>query len=228
MLIARLAHPWNLTPREARALQGELASRVDPHDDWGALDSVAGIDVSIKGDVARAAVAVLALPSLELVELQQAERRVEFPYVPGLLSFREAPVILEALAKLHRAPDVLMLDGQGYAHPRRLGIASHIGILLDHPSIGCAKSRLCGAYEEPGMERGAYSRLLDGAETIGAVLRTRARVKPVFVSIGHKVSLASALEIVQRCCTRYRFPEPTRQAHTLALRAMPETERRSC
>jgi deoxyribonuclease V len=220
MLTARLAHPWDLTPREAIALQTELASKVDPHDGWEALNSVAGIDVSIKHGLARAAVAVLALPSLELVELRQAEGRVEFPYIPGLLSFREAPVILEALANLHTTPDVLIFDGQGCAHPRRLGIASHIGILLDHPTIGCAKSRLCGAYQEPDVERGAHTWLLDNDEVIGAVLRTRARVKPVFVSIGHKVSLPGALEIIQRCCSRYRLPEPTRRAHNLALRAM--------
>jgi deoxyribonuclease V len=177
---------------------------------------VAGIDVGIKDGLARAAVVVLTLPQLELIEQACAERPATFPYVPGLLSFREAPAILDALATLTHIPDVLIFDGQGYAHPRRMGIATHIGVLLDHPAIGCAKSRLCGTYQEPGLDRGSRTWLRDGEETIGAVVRTRTRVKPVFVSVGHRVSLPTAIDTVLRCGGGYRLPEPTRRAHRVA------------
>ena len=169
-----------------------------------------------------ASVVVLSLPELQVIE-PYAERPITFPYVPGLLSFREAPVILDALAQLKTRPDVLMLDGQGIAHPRRLGIAAHLGVILDHPTVGCAKSRLTGKYEEPGEEKGSYTWLRDGEEIIGAVLRTRSRVKPVFVSVGNKISLDSAIDLVLRCTDRYRLPEPTRWAHRLA--ANPKLEK---
>jgi len=216
VLVPTWPHSWDLSPREGISLQRELARHIDLTDRHGPLKMVAGIDVGIKDGLARAAVVVLTLPQLELIEQACAERPATFPYVPGLLSFREAPAILDALATLTHIPDVLIFDGQGYAHPRRMGIATHIGILLDHPAIGCAKSRLCGTYQEPGLDRGSYTWLRDGEETIGAVVRTRTRVKPVFVSVGHRVSLPTAIDTVLRCGGGYRLPEPTRRAHRVA------------
>ncbi len=216
MLVPTRPHPWDLSPREGISLQRELARHIDLTDRHGPLETVAGIDVGIKDGLARAAVVVLTLPQLELIEQACAERPATFPYVPGLLSFREAPAILDALATLTHIPDVLIFDGQGYAHPRRMGIATHIGVLLDHPAIGCAKSRLCGTYQEPGLDRGSRTWLRDGEETIGAVVRTRTRVKPVFVSVGHRVSLPTAIDTVLRCGGGYRLPEPTRRAHRVA------------
>jgi len=216
MLAPTLQHPWNLSPKAAVTLQRELAHNIDVHNAVERVDTVAGIDVGVKGDMARAAVVVLTFPDLQPVERLSVDRRVTFPYVPGLLSFREAPAILEALALLSHIPDVLVFDGQGYAHPRRMGIATHVGILLDHPSVGCAKSRLCGTHEEPGPERGSYAWLYDREEIIGAVVRTRTRVRPVYVSIGHKIRLQSAIDLVLRCGAGYRLPEPTRWAHRLA------------
>ncbi len=154
----------------------------------------------------------------EHVETVTAQQETRFPYIPGLLSFREAPVCLEAVAKLGQPPDLFMIDGQGVAHPRRLGLASHLGLFFDKPTIGCAKSRLIGKFEEPGAERGAWSPLRDGEETIGAVVRTRSRVKPVFVSVGHKCTLEDAIRITLACATRYRIPEPTRLAHQAVSR----------
>ena len=180
------------------------------------MKRIAGADVSVKGGTARAVVAVLELPGLNLLEYASAEQEVTFPYVPGLLTFREGPVIMHAIEKLNERPDVIIFDGQGIAHPRRLGIASHIGLLADIPAIGCAKSRLCGRHEEPGMEKGDFSLLRDGPEIIGAVVRTRRNVKPVYVSIGHRISLKSSIEYVLACATRFRLPETTRFAHHLA------------
>ena len=179
---------------------------------------VCGIDVGFEedGKVTRAAIVVLAFPSLELVEHALARRPTSFPYVPGLLSFREIPAVLEALAKLKTRPDLLLCDGQGIAHPRRCGLASHTGLAAGLPSIGVAKTRLIGEHREPGRRRGAWAPLRDAGETIGAVLRTRSGVKPVYVSIGHRVSLPTAIRYVMACCTRYRLPETTRWAHHLA------------
>lgn len=216
MLVPTYQHSWDLSPKEAIALQRELAQRIAPTDHRDHFDTVAGIDVGIKGDVARAAVAVLSLPSLQPVEFSRAECPISFPYIPGLLSFREGPAILEALARLESVPDVLIFDGQGYAHPRRVGIATHLGILLDHPSVGCAKSRLCGTHRQPALERGNRVWLWDKGEIIGAVVRTRTNVNPVFVSVGHKVSLETAIALVLRCGAGYRLPEPTRHAHRAA------------
>lgn len=216
MLVPVHDHVWDVSPKEAVALQRELASRIDLHDCRDHIELVAGVDVGIRGGLARAAVVVLTLPQLEVVERIRAELPVTFPYVPGLLSFREAPAILEALSRMSSVPDVLLFDGQGYAHPRRMGLATHLGILLDHPTVGCAKSRLCGTYEEPNTERGGYTWLRDDEETIGAVVRTRTRVKPVFVSAGHRIRLQSAIELVLRCGAGYRLPEPTRWAHRVA------------
>jgi len=174
------------------------------------------VDVSIKGETARAAVVLLSLPDLEPLEAATAERPASFPYVPGLLAFREGPAVLAALELLRGQPDVLIFDAQGLAHPRRMGLATHIGVLLDRPSVGCAKSRLCGKHEEPPPERGGWVPLMDGEEIIGAVVRSRAGVRPLYVSIGHRVNLETAVDLVISCCTSYRLPEPTRWAHRVA------------
>ncbi|MBC7235773.1 MAG: deoxyribonuclease V [Chloroflexi bacterium] len=213
-----LSHPWELSPKEAVALQLQLRERFQQENGFHELHLVGGVDVGVKRGLARAVVVVMSLPELKEIERSVAERSIAFPYVPGLLSFREGPAILDALTALEHTPDVLLFDGQGYAHPRRMGIATHIGILLDHPTIGCAKSRLIGTYKEPGRERGSYSLLYDEDEIIGAVLRTRTNVKPIYVSIGHKVRLESAIDIVLRCGAGYRLPEPTRLADQVASR----------
>jgi deoxyribonuclease V len=215
---SRRLHGWNLSPREAIALQAELRDRVVRTERIGAVRHVAGVDVGFERDgaVTRAAVAVLAFPGLELVDKSVVRRPTRFPYVPGLLSFREAPAVLAAFERLQIVPDLLLYDGQGIAHPRRFGIASHVGLLLDTPSIGVAKTRLIGAHRAPSNRRGAWAPLVDAGETIGAVLRTRAGVKPVYVSIGHRVSLEAAVRWAMACVTRYRLPETTRWAHRLA------------
>lgn len=215
------SHRWDLSPEEALALQKKLASQVVQKRQLGPVATVAGIDVGFRDDVGQAAVVVLSYPNLEVIDYTVARRPVTFPYIPGLLSFREGPVILDALAKLTTNPDLLIFDGQGRAHPRRLGLASHIGLLVDLPAIGCAKSRLCGQHKEPGLERGNYAPLLDRGETIGAVVRTRSRVKPVFVSIGHRVDLPTSIEYTLTCCRGYRLPEPTRWAHRVAGGTIP-------
>lgn len=212
---------WDLTPEQAIALQSELAPRVVARDGWEPLHTVGGIDVGVRHGMARAAVVVLTFPELGQIECRCLDRPVRFPYIPGLLSFRELPAVLETLAKLRTMPDILIVDGHGYAHPRRLGIASHLGVLLDVPTIGCAKSRLCGQYQEPVCERGARSPLTANQVVLGTVLRTRANVKPVFVSVGHRVSLDTAVDVVLRCCPRYRLPEPIRWAHRLASGSLP-------
>jgi deoxyribonuclease V len=166
--------------------------------------------------IATGAVVVLEYPELRLVETKTAQGRLDFPYVPGLLSFRESPLTLAACEKLSVIPDLILVDGQGIAHPRRLGLASHLGLFLNRPTIGCAKSLLCGQHEEPGIEPGSYAEVVDRGETIGVALRTRPGVKPVYVSIGHKVDLQTAIHWVLVCCRGYRLPEPTRLAHLAA------------
>ncbi len=212
------AHSWELNAKQAIALQQELRGYVRIEDDFAAIGCVAGVDVGFEQDntITRAAVAVLDYPSLTLREYAIARQPTRFPYVPGLLSFREIPAVLEAMEKLSVLPDMLLCDGQGIAHPRRLGIASHLGLLLDRPAIGVGKSRLLGQYAEPGVEKGAWSPLYDKDEEIGCVLRSRTGVKPLFVSPGHRVGLASARQWVMQCLTRYRLPETTRWAHRLA------------
>lgn len=210
------AHPWGLAPEEAIALQRRLAQRVR-EDPWPqAPRTVGGVDMSVRGDQVQAAVVVLQLP--DLIPVDQATWRgpVEFPYIPGLLSFREVPAVLRALEQLETAPDVLMADGQGRAHPRRFGLACHLGVLLDWPTIGVAKSRLYGTHNEPAQERGAYSPLFGGAEVLGVALRTRVHTRPVYVSVGHRTTLDQAIVFTLACTTRYRIPEPTRQAHLLS------------
>ncbi len=213
-------HAWEVSPKEAVAIQRRLQAMVVVHDDFGALSRVAGVDVGFeeRGKVTRAAVVVLGFPELEPLEQAIARQPTRFPYVPGLLSFREVPAVLEALDSLHRSPDMLLCDGQGYAHPRRLGLACHLGVWTGIPSIGVAKTRLIGTHGEVPEARGAWCPLLDKDEVIGAVLRTRQGVKPVYVSLGHRVGLESAVDIVMRCSPRYRLPETTRWADRLASR----------
>jgi deoxyribonuclease V len=211
-----ITHRWDLSPQEAFALQNELATQVETQPRLGSIQGVAGIDVSIRDGVARAAVVVLDLQSMAPLDYAVVTRPVTFPYIPGLLAFREGPVVLETLEKLTIRPDLLIFDGHGLAHPRRLGLASHVGLLVDLPSIGCAKSRLCGQYQEPGQEVGDCSHLVDQGEIIGAVLRTRQGVKPVYVSIGHRIDLATSIEYVLACGRGYRLPETTRWAHRVA------------
>lgn len=211
-------HDWNLAPAAARALQTELARQIVLQDDLGAVQHIGGVDVGFEdqGRVTRAALVVLTFPGLEVVERQLARAPTTFPYVPGLLSFREIPAILLAYQQLVRKPDLLLCDGQGIAHPRGLGIASHLGIWLDLPTIGVAKKRLTGKHDEVADEKGATTVLMHQGRQIGTVLRSRTGVKPLYISPGHRVSQQSAVHWVQQCLTRYRLPEPTRQAHRLA------------
>ena len=216
-------HPWNVSHTQAEAIQRRLVGYLKPQGSLDGVNLVAGIDVSFPRDLrrgdqqwARAAVIVLSYPDLKPVEQVVAERPVDWPYIPGLLSFREGPGVLEALEKLETEPNLLMFDAQGLAHPRRMGLATHLGILLDRPAIGCAKSRLCGQYQEPAPHKGAWTPLIDRGEQIGAVVRSRDHVKPIFVSIGQHVDLETAIHFTLSCCPRYRLPEPTRLAHRLA------------
>jgi deoxyribonuclease V len=217
-MATKLDHPWNLTPQEAIALQQELRHHILITDCLDPVHRVAGVDVGFedKGVTTRAAVVVLSYPQLELVESAIAHRPTSFPYVPGLLSFREIPAVLEAFARLSALPDLILCDGQGIAHPRRLGIATHLGLLLDIPSIGVGKTRLWGRYGKVPEGRGEWTPLKDKDEIIGAVLRTRPGVKPLFISPGHRISLETAIHYVMGCVTRYKLPETTRQAHRLA------------
>ncbi len=215
---AQKLHDWQVTAAQAISIQRELARLVVKEGEPRQVRLVAGVDISVsnKRDLARGAVVVLSYPALELVESQIVEKEVDFPYVPGLLSFREAPIILDACAKLINIPDLILVDGQGLAHPRRLGLASHLGLLWDRPTIGCAKSRLCGKHGPIGTGRGEHTELVDGEEVIGAVLRTRTNVKPLYISSGHKVNLEAAIQWVLNCGGGYRLPEPTRLAHQVA------------
>jgi deoxyribonuclease V len=225
-MIVQCPHAWEVTAGEARQIQERLQSQVIKRDELGTVRFIAGIDVGFEnnGSLTRAAIAVLRFPQLELAEKTIAHRPTCFPYVPGLLSFRETPAVLDALESLKHIPDLLMCDGQGVAHPRRFGLACHIGVVSGIPSIGVAKTRLIGTYDPVPYERGKWKPLLDAGEVIGAVLRTSKGVKPVYVSIGHKISLASAIDYVLRCTPRYRLPETTRMAHRFASgKEMPET-----
>lgn len=211
-------HSWQVSVAQAMDIQRKLADRVSTIGEGVSPSLVAGVDMGINKaqKTGTAAVVVLSYPDLSLVELSVVTERLEFPYVPGLLSFREAPLLLAACEKLRMNPDIIMVDGQGMAHPRRLGLACHLGLFLNTPTIGCAKSRLCGRCQEPGNAPGDHSELVDREEVIGAVVRTRAGVKPVYVSVGHKIDLADAVNWVFHCCRGYRLPEPTRLAHLAA------------
>jgi deoxyribonuclease V len=211
-------HGWRVSPSEAFDLQLRLASQVSRTNEVVSPRYIAGVDISVDRErgMGRGAVVVLSYPGLEVAEVQTVEDRIDFPYVPGLLSFREAPITLAACEKLEITPDLILVDGQGVAHPRRLGLASHLGLFLDTPTIGCAKSRLCGRHFEPAREAGSHAELVDKEEVIGAVLRTKDEVNPIYVSIGHRVDLEGAIHWAMQCCQGYRLPEPTRLAHLAA------------
>lgn len=210
----KLRTRWNVSPTEARRIQMVLRDRVELGDRLGKLRHVAGADVAL--DMARghaiAGIVIYRFPSIEEVERIWAERPLKFPYIPGLLSFREMPVILAAFARVRTRPDLIFYDGQGYAHPRRFGIACHLGVTLDCPAIGCAKSRLIGSHSEPPPGRGAWVPIEDKGEVIGALLRTQEGVKPIYVSTGHRVCLERAVELVMAVSGSYRIPRPTRDA----------------
>ena len=211
-------HPWDVSPREAIAIQRRLAAQVVRDGEPRDVRRVAGADCSIDRARGRGigAVVVLSYPELEVVEVAVEEAPLTFPYIPGLLSFREAPVLAAAFARIDGPIDLLLVDGQGLAHPRRFGLACHLGLLLDLPAIGCAKSRLVGEHATPGEAVGSRAGLIDRGELIGSVLRTRAGVKPLFVSLGHRIGLAEAEAWVLRCGGGYRLPQPTRLADQAA------------
>ena len=219
MIKLKYSHPWNISASEARDIQLKLKEKVITQDRLPKnLRYVSGVDVGFEnnGTITRAAVATLSFPQLQLHEYAIARRETRFPYIPGFLSFREIPAVLDALGGLKQLPELLLCDGQGLAHPRRLGIACHLGLLTDIPSIGVAKTRLLGEHGPVPEEKGGYARLMDKGEEIGVVLRTRTGVKPVYVSVGHKISLPTAIDIVMQCVTKYRLPETTRWADRIA------------
>ncbi|UZQ54375.1 deoxyribonuclease V [Trichothermofontia sichuanensis B231] len=211
-------HPWATTLEEAKAIQDQLRSQVIRQDHLGPVNYVAGTDVGFEEDytITKAAVVVLRFPSLELVESQVVRSPTLFPYIPGFLSFREVPALLRTFEQLKTLPDLILCDGQGIAHPRRFGLACHLGVLLDRPTIGVAKSRLIGTHTEVAPTKGSYTWLYEGEEVVGAVLRSRDQVKPIYVSIGHRITLPTAMDFVWRCITKYRLPETTRWADRLA------------
>ena len=211
-------HAWDLTPAEAVAIQRRLRSEIvaDRAIDLGAVRLVAGVDVSVKNERSRAAIVVVTFPGFLLVETAVAERPTPFPYIPGLLSFREGPVLEEAFGRLRTEPDVFLFDGMGTAHPRRIGIASHMGLWLQRPTIGVGKTRLVGTNAALPEEKGAHVPLIDRGETIGAVVRTRTAKHPLFISPGHLADIPSAVELVLACSPKYRLPEPIRLAHNAA------------
>lgn len=211
-------HGWLVSPSEALDIQLKLAAQVRRSNEVTSPRFIAGVDISVDRERGRGrgAVVVLSWPGLEIAEVQTVEDNMNFPYVPGLLSFREAPLTLAACERLEITPDLFLVDGQGIAHPRRLGLASHLGLFLDRPTIGCAKSRLCGSHGTPADEAGGYVELTDSGEVIGAALRTKTGTTPIYVSIGHRVDLDAAIYWTMQCCRGYRLPEPTRLAHLAA------------
>jgi deoxyribonuclease V len=211
-----LTHPWDLLPDEAARLQRRLAARILSQPLTAPVTTVAGVDTAYKNSVARAAAVVLSYPGLELLAEAVVEQPVAFPYVPGLLAFREGPAVLAALARLAVRPDLVLVDGQGEAHPRGCGLACHVGLLANLPTIGCAKTLLFGSFTEPGPQRGSCSLLKNAGRTIGAVVRTRTRVAPLFVSVGHRVSLTDSIRMVLSGCRGMRRPEALRRADRLA------------
>ena len=217
MKIERL-HGWQVSPTQALDIQRRLAAKVSRSNEVTTPHFIAGVDISVSKaqGIATAAAVVLQYPELRLVETKVVNGKLTLPYIPGLLSFRESPLTLAACQELTITPDLILVDGQGIAHPRRMGLASHLGLFLNTPTIGCAKSLLCGKHEEPDEKPGSYAEVVDRGETIGAALRTKLGVKPIYVSIGHKVDLETAIYWVMECCRGYRLPEPTRLAHLAA------------
>ncbi len=211
-------HDWQVSTTQALDIQRRLAGQVSRSGGVNAPHLIAGVDISAEKahGLARGAVVVLSYPEFRVAETKVVQRELDFPYIPGLLSFRESPLILAACETLTATPDLILVDGQGIAHPRRMGLACHLGLFLNTPTIGCAKSRLCGTHEIPGDEAGSYAEVVDCGETIGVALRTKPGVKPIYVSIGHKIDLQSAIRWVLECCRGYRLPEPTRLAHLAA------------
>jgi deoxyribonuclease V len=210
----RLDHPWDLTPQAAARLQVELRARIKMKRDFGKIRTVAGADIALDKatNTGFGGVIVYSFPEGVELERQHAARPLIFPYVPGLLVFREGPVLLAALERLRTDPDLIFLDAHGYSHPRRFGLASHMGVILNQPAIGCAKSVLVGRYDDPANEAGAWTPLRDGNEIIGAVLRTRRNTRPVFISVGHRIDLETAVEFATACTDGFRIPRPTRKA----------------
>lgn len=207
-------HTWDIKPKEAIRLQNNLKDRIILKDNFVTINTVAGADISLskQSGMGFAGVIVYKYPELIEIERVSAREKLQFPYIPGLLSFREAPLLLNAFAKLKTTPDAVLFDGQGIAHPRRIGIASHMGLWLGIPTIGCAKSRLTGKYKEPDISDGSFTYLYDRNDIIGAAVRTRTNIKPVFISPGHLISLKSAIEITLGCTDGLRIPKPTREA----------------
>ena len=206
-------HSWEVNPQEAIKIQKDLKSKISLKKSFSKIDKIAGADVSYYKNKMIAGVIVFEFPNLKAIEKQSFISPVNFPYIPGLLTFREGPSILAAFKKIKNEPDIILFDGQGIAHPRRMGIATHLGLFLDKPTIGCAKSRLSGKYTSVGEEKGDYAPLKEGEEILGAVLRTRKKVKPIFVSPGYKIDLPNSIEIVLKCIVKYRLPVPVRETH---------------
>lgn len=219
-------HGWQVSIPQALNIQRELAARVSRISEVGEPRFIAGVDISVNRaqGMATGAAVVMDYPALKMVEVKTVNEKLAFPYIPGLLSFRESPLVLAACEKLTVTPDLILVDGQGLAHPRRLGLASHLGLLLDTPTIGCAKSRLCGRHEAPASEPGSSAELVADGELIGAVLRTKTDARPLYISIGHKVDLDTAVQWVLACCRGYRIPEPLRFAHLAAGGNLKEKE----
>jgi len=218
MTPSKALHSWDLTPKEAIALQKNLATRVETEDRFSPPKTVAGIAVGFPEgrNKARAAAVLFSFPELEVLDQAVVTKPVSIPYIPGLLSFREVPALLEAIAQLSHLPDLILCDGHGTAHPRRFGLACHLGLCLDLPTIGVGKSRLVGTFEEPAPEKGSWSPLFHKEEVIGAVLRSRTKVSPLFISPGHRLSLQTAIHFTLACTPKYRLPETTRLADRLA------------
>ena len=206
-------HSWEVNPREAIQLQKELKKKISLKKSFSKIDKIAGADVSYYQNKMIAGVIIFKFSNLKAIEKQSFISPVNFPYIPGLLTFREGPSLLAAFKKIKNEPDIILFDGQGIAHPRRMGIATHLGLFLGKPTIGCAKSRLSGKYTSVGEEKGDYALLKEGEEVLGAVLRTRRKVKPIFVSPGYKIDLPNSIEIVLKCIVKYRLPIPVREAH---------------
>jgi deoxyribonuclease V len=210
-------HPWNINPKQAQIIQDRLKNKIRlkklPIE---RISIIAGVDVHYKSKTLYGVIVNFKFPSLEMMEIKKTSLKISFPYIPGLLSFREGPCILKTFEKLKVKPDVIIFDGQGIAHPKQFGIASHLGLWLQKPTIGCAKSRLVGIYEEPKIQKGSYSYLTLHNKIIGAVVRTKDRVKPMFVSPGFEIDLLSSIYIILECSKGYRIPEPLRKAHILA------------